>query len=103
MKKLLAVAVLLFFSGVPMLPQSETPLSYLGFDRNEYPGDRNLKELRATFSYSSYWLNNPPGTSVNTWLGKRSKLEAAGFGFAVLFNGRLYRELGSEAQASTKG
>ncbi|MFZ3263450.1 MAG: glycoside hydrolase domain-containing protein, partial [Terriglobales bacterium] len=87
----------------PMFPQSEIPLSYLGFDRNEYPGDQNLKELRATFSYSSYWLNNPPGTKVNTWLGKRSKLEAAGFGFAVLFNGRLYRELGSEARASMLG
>ena len=82
---------------------AETPLAYLGFDRNEYPGDQNLKQLRATFSYSSYWLNNPPGTNVNTCLGKRSKLEAAGFGFVVLFNGRLYRELGGEPHASVLG
>ena len=50
MTKLFAVAALLFSLGVPMLPQRDTTLSYLGFDRNEYPGDENLKLLRATFS-----------------------------------------------------
>jgi hypothetical protein len=79
------------------------PVAYLGFDRNQYPGDQNLKGLRAAFSYAGYWLNNPPGANVNTWVGKRSQLEAAGFGFAVLFNGRLYRELGSEARAKELG
>lgn len=77
--------------------------SSLGFDRNEYPGDANLKDLRATFSYSGYWLNNPPGTTSNTWVGTRDRLEAAGFGFAVLFNGRPYRELGNEGRASQLG
>lgn len=81
----------------------ETPVAYLGFDRNEYPGDNNLKELRKIFSYSGYWLNNPPGTNVNTWPGKRSKLELAGLGFAVLFNGRLFKELGSVGRASEFG
>jgi hypothetical protein len=80
-----------------------SPVSYLGFDRNEYPGDQNLKDLHATFSYSGYWLNNPPGANSNTWAGKRGKLEAAGFGFLVLFNGRLYRELGSVERASDLG
>jgi len=80
-----------------------SPVSYLGFDRNEYPGDQNLKELRATFSYVGYWLNHPPGSNANTWIGKRSKLEAAGFGFLVVFNGRAYRELGSVASASGLG
>jgi hypothetical protein len=80
-----------------------TEKAFLGFDRNEYPGDQNLKELRATFSYSGYWLNNPPGSNANTWVGKRSKLESAGFGFLVLFNGRLYRELSSVARASELG
>lgn len=80
-----------------------TEKAFLGFDRNEYPGDQNLKELRATFSYAGYWLNNPPGSKANTWVGQRSKLEAAGFGFLVLFNGRLYRELGGVASASELG
>ena len=35
--------------------------AYLGFDRNAYPGDANLKALHQTFSYTGYWLNNPPG------------------------------------------
>jgi len=75
--------------------------SYLGFDRNDYPGDNNLKELHRTFAYAGYWLNSPPGAKTNSWAGKRSKLEAAGFGFLVLFNGRLYREL--EANAALFG
>jgi Domain of unknown function (DUF1906) len=79
------------------------PVSYLGFDRNEYPGDQNLKELHSAFSYSGYWLNNPPGANSNTWTGKRSKLEAVGFGFLVLFNGRLYRDLGGVERATGLG
>jgi hypothetical protein len=71
--------------------------SFLGFDRNEYPGDAYLQELRKTFTFSGYWLNNPPGEQSNTWVGKRTKLEAAGFGFVVLFNGRLYRDLKKNA------
>jgi hypothetical protein len=67
--------------------------SYLGFDRNEYPGDSTLSALRQSFRYTSYWLNNPPGETQNTWTGKRSLLKQHGFGFLVLFNGRLDSEL----------
>ncbi len=81
---------------------ADTHLSYLGFDRNEYPSDTNLKDLHMTFAFAGYWLNNPPGTKTNTWIGKRSKIEAAGFGFLVLFNGRLYRELKANAAALGK-
>jgi hypothetical protein len=69
------------------------PAGYIGFDRNDYPGDANLKILRQTFSYSGYWLNNPPGAKTNSWTGKRKTLQAAGFGFLVLFNGRTYAEI----------
>jgi len=67
--------------------------SYLGFDRNQYPGDQNLKVLRQTFSYSGFWLNNPPGENTNSWQGKRQAIKSAGFGFLVLFNGRLDKQL----------
>lgn len=77
--------------------------AYLGFDRNDYPGDDNLKALRQTFSYSGFWLNNPPGETRNTWTGKRKELESAGFGFLVLFNGRLYADLKSVARAKALG
>jgi hypothetical protein len=77
--------------------------SYLGFDRNTYPGDANLKALHQTFSYTGYWLNDPPGERTNTWAGHRAAVESAGFGFLVLFNGRVYAELKSVAHAKKLG
>jgi Domain of unknown function (DUF1906) len=78
-------------------------VTYLGFDRNGYPGDSNLNVLKQTFSYSGYWLNNPPGESSNSWVGHRAAVESAGFGFLVLFNGRLYAQLKTEANARRLG
>jgi len=80
-----------------------TAQSYLGFDRNDYPGDEPLSALRQTFSFAGYWLNNPPGEKSNNWVGKRKVIESAGFGFLVLFNGRLYRELKNTARAASLG
>ncbi len=76
---------------------------YLGFDRNDYPGDANLKTLHQTFSYTGYWLNNPPGAGSNSWSGHRAAVESAGFGFLVLFNGRLYAQLKTVANATRLG
>jgi len=77
--------------------------AYLGFDRNEYPGDANLTSLRRTFSFAGYWLNVPPGATSNTWAGKRKIVKEAGFGFLVLFNGRLDTELRKAGDASALG
>ena len=66
---------------------------YRGFDRNVYPGDAALVALRKDFSYTGYWLNDPPGETHNSWAGKRAILKQYGFGFLALFNGRLYKEL----------
>ncbi len=77
--------------------------TYLGFDRNRYPGDPALRLLRQTFSFSGYWLNAPPNETSNTWEGKREVLTSNGFGFLVLFNGRLYRELKAPADPRTLG
>jgi hypothetical protein len=71
--------------------------SYLGFDRNEYPGDAILPALRSNFRYTSYWLNNPPDAQQNTWAGKRQLLKQYGFGFLVLFNGRTDAEIKDSA------
>lgn len=67
--------------------------TYVGFDRNDYPGDDALDTLRKTFAFCGYWLNAPPGEGSNSWNGKRELLRARGFGFLVLFNGRLDKEL----------
>ncbi len=76
---------------------------YLGFDSNDYPGDANLKVLHQTFSYTGYWLNNPPGEKRNTWIGHRGAVESSGFGFLVLFNGRLFAGLKTVANAARLG
>src|ERR1700729_2740395 len=82
--------------------QAQTP-AYLGFDRNTYPGDANLKALHETFSYTGFWLNHPPGEKTNSWIGHRAAVKSAGFGFLVLFNGRLYAELKTVAKATRLG
>jgi len=96
---LISTAVLLL--GV--LPGFGQNSNYLGFDRNDYPGDANLKTLHQTFSYTGYWLNPPPGERANTWVGHRAAVESAGFGFLVLFNGRLYAQLKTVANATRLG
>ena len=91
MRNVIAVLLGIFLCNEATL--GESPNVYLGFDRNNYPGDSSLPALRKTFRYTSYWLNNPPGEKQNSWLGKRSLLKRQGFGFLVLFNGRLDAEL----------
>src|SRR5215472_13309161 len=86
-----------------LLAASASAQTHLGFDRNLYPGDDNLKTLRQTFAYAGYWLNNAPGASSNSWAGHRAAVESAGFGFLVLFNGRLYAELKSVSNAQRLG
>jgi Domain of unknown function (DUF1906) len=91
-------------SGLQRMPNSAAvQTGYVGFDRNDYPGDANLAILHRTFSYSGYWLNNPPGAKTNSWAGKRKTLQAAGFGFLVLFNGRIYAEIKSSGNAGKLG
>src|SRR5260370_20796371 len=77
--------------------------SYLGYDRNIYPGDEALRVLRKTFVFTSYWLSPPPGEKTNTWLGKREFLRSQGFGFLVLYRGRESRELKNEEAARRNG
>jgi len=74
-------------------PAQNPNQSYVGFDRNVYPGDDALPALRKHFAYAGYWLTNPPGAHSNGWVGKRDLLVRQGFGFLVLANGRLDREI----------
>jgi hypothetical protein len=102
---LVAVAIILSFTLRPQADEAKTTSahSYLGFDLNLYPGDAALPVLRKTFSFSSYWLSNPPGTKINSWRGKRELLRQQGFGFLVLYNGRVIRELRNKVSASQMG
>jgi hypothetical protein len=101
---------ILFLCALALLPSlspqnasTPSPATYFGFDRNDYPGDDALPALRKTFSFTSYWLGPPPEEKRNSWLGKHALLQAQGFGFVVLFNGRESRTLRSSAHARQKG
>jgi len=73
--------------AAPACPAQSGP--YAGFDMNLYPGDAMLPVLHKSFGYVGYWLNPPPGEKLNNWKGKRAVIVKNGFGFLILFNGRI--------------
>ena len=97
---LFAVSPLLFTSDNSASPAH---VAYLGFDRNDYPGDSALKLLRGRFSFAGFWLNNPPGASSNSWAGKRRVVQNLGFGFLVVFNGRTFAQIERAGDAGKLG
>ncbi|HEV2288517.1 MAG TPA: glycoside hydrolase domain-containing protein [Candidatus Acidoferrales bacterium] len=88
---------------VPSQVQDVSVNTYLGFDRNDYPGDASLDALRRTFFFSGYWLDAPPGEASDSWLGKREILRSHGFGFLLLFNGRSDRQIKSSGSPESLG
>ena len=92
--------LLLYPSLFSAIGQAQTTPSapFLGFDRNTFPGDATLPALRRHFSFVGYWLNNPPGASSNSWAGRRAQLAQAGFGFLVLWNGRLDAQIKAQSR-----
>jgi hypothetical protein len=103
LQRLAALAISCAIACTILLNAAQGQSTYLGFDRNDYPGDANLAALHQTFSYTGYWLNNPPGEKTNSWTGHRAAVESAGLGFLVLFNGRLYAQLKTVANATRLG
>ncbi len=93
--------VFLILAASPIRAQRTSPAPYAGFDSNDYPGDAALPVLRRHFRFAGYWLNNPPGTSQNSWKGKREALLHNDFGFLVLANGRLEAELAKAKRTTT--
>lgn len=76
-------------STAPTLPRG----TFVGFDRNDYPGDDTMSSMHGTFAFTGYWLTNPPGEHTNTWTGKRETLKSQGWGFLVLADGKLDAEI----------
>ena len=93
MTKPVAATALVSLLSLMLAHAAPAQNSYPGFDRNLYPGDALLPALRRDFRYTSFWLNNPPGETANSWTGKRAILRRYGFGFLVLFNGRTDAQL----------
>jgi Rv2525c-like, glycoside hydrolase-like domain len=97
----IGLTLLLFATVVLSMPSRAQ--TYLGLDRNDYPGDASMAALRKTFAFTGYWLSNPPGANRNTWLGKRGQLQQMGYGFLLLFNGREYQQLKASGNAARMG
>jgi len=89
-------------TSVP-LAQSGVARGYFGFDRNEYPGDAGIAELRKQFAFAGYWLTPAPGGKTNSWAGKRKVMEAQGYGFLLLARGRAVSSIRSSAKAEQFG
>jgi hypothetical protein len=87
------------------IPPSAPPADhgYWGFDRNDYPGDAPMAELRKQFAFTGYWLTPPPAEKSNSWAGKRKALEAQGYGFLLLARGRAVNRIRSTATARQAG
>jgi hypothetical protein len=101
--RLRAVLFLAIASTCLIIAPAVVAQSYLGMDRNDYPGDASMQALRKTFAFTGYWLNNPPGADRNSWKGKRALVQDMGYGFLILFNGREYKELKGSGDAGGVG
>ena len=78
-------------ASVPRVVEASGDL--IGFDLNDYPGDDAMARMKKRFAYTGYWLTAPPGESTHTWVGKRALLRGMGYGFLVLANGRMERQI----------
>ena len=76
---------------------------YLGFDRNDYPGDQGMAELRKEFSFAGYWLTPAPGAKTNPWSGKRKIMSEQNYGFVLLARGREGSAIHDTANARKYG
>ena len=101
---LAAAAISLTFFARAQPPRAVLPprTTYLGFDRDIYPGDAAFATLRKNFTFTGYWLGPPPAGKNTTWLNKRDFLRRSGLGFLVLFSGRDGNEFKNERDASAK-
>ena len=83
--------------------QSGAARGYLGFDRNDYPGDDAMAELRKEFGFAGYWLTPTPGAKTNSWMGRRKVMEGQGYGFLLLARGRTVSASRTAASGKQKG
>ena len=99
--QIVVFATLLMAANSPRQPL--TARGYLGFDRNDYPGDSAMSQLRKEFSFTGFWLTPPPEEKNNSWTGKRQVLESQGYGFALLARGRAPNKIHNATAAQQVG
>lgn len=91
----------LFSPQTSQKPAAAAPADHIGFDRNDYPGDAAMAALHRTFAFTGYWITPPPEETTNTWIGRRKHLLRQGWGFLVLANGRLDKEILAAQKSGT--
>lgn len=76
-------------SGSALLQDITDKGPYLGFDTSDYPGDAAMQSWRehAGYDWVGYYLQAPCHKG-DSWSGKRSTLEAMGWGVAVVYVGQ---------------
>jgi len=99
----MGIGLLLFLESHGQQTTAKAGQAYLGFDRNEYPGDEAMAALRKQFVFVGYWLSPPPGGTTNNWTGKRAKLAAEDYGFVLLYAGRPESSLKNMQAARVAG
>ncbi len=102
---LAAAAIDLSLTAAGRKPQTvaSSQHTFLGFDRDIYPGDAAFQTLHKTFAFTGYWLSPPPTGKVTSWIAKRDFLRSAGFGFLVLYRGRDSHEFKRNSDGPEKG
>jgi hypothetical protein len=102
-RAVLALTFIVIFAISDWRLPAQPPTTYLGLDRNDYPGHASMAAMHKTFAFTGYWLSNPPGSTRNTWKGNRRALQNMGYGFLLLFNGREYQQLKASGNAARVG
>ena len=76
-------------SAISNITPPDTAGPHLGFDTYSYPGDAAMLAWRdesVPYEWVGYYLEAPCHTD-NSWSGKRQKLDAMGWGLAVIYVG----------------
>ncbi|HME23828.1 MAG TPA: glycoside hydrolase domain-containing protein [Acetobacteraceae bacterium] len=78
---------------------------HAGFDCSEYPGDSIMDWFKANTNlvWCGYYFGPTPSHDGTSWLGKRAKLVADGWGIAPLYVGEQVIPPGSENPSAAKG
>jgi len=78
---------------------------FAGFDASEYPGDHVVDWLQANtnFRWSGFYLAPAPSHRDASWMGKRTRLAAAGWGIAPIYVGQQTIGPGSRNSSGPQG
>src|SRR5262249_61954456 len=98
-----ALAIASLASGNAVCRHEQTERAYLGFDRNDYPGDPAMAQLRKQFVFTGYWLTPPPEEKANSWTGQAGILQDHGYRFLLLGRRRQTSKIRNTAEARPAG